>query len=68
MGLTSLQLLKDGNRLLHGINRLHRQTQLLQAQEEEGSNAGTMSGLKEYMQYFADHAKKLYENLTEKGE
>ena len=41
---------------------------LLQAREEEGTNAGTMSGLKQYVQYFAEHAKNLYENLTKEGE
>ena len=41
---------------------------LLQAQQEEGSNAGTMSGLKQYVQYFAENAKNLYENLTKEGE
>jgi len=41
---------------------------LLQAQAEEGSNAGTLSGLKQYVQYFAEYAKNLYENLTKEGE
>ena len=41
---------------------------LLQARDEEGTNAGTMSGLKQYVQYFAEYAKNLYENLTKEGE